>query len=190
VLQAQSSGRHAIRAAAFLFAVALTAAAAQISIPLPFTPVPLTLQPLAVLLSGAVLGPRAACGSQLVYLALGVAGLPVFAASSILPQGAARIVGPTGGYLLAYPLAAALVGWLAERGFDRRYLTMYAALLAGLLTIFTGGVLMLSVIGPAPIGLSRALEQGFLVFLPVDLIKIAVAAGVLPVVWRLTSLRA
>ena len=84
-----------------LFVTALTAAAAQISVPLPFTPVPFTLQPMVVLLGGAALGPRLGHASQVLYLAAGLAGLPVFAASPLLPQGAARLLGPTGGYLLA-----------------------------------------------------------------------------------------
>ena len=69
--------------------------------------------------------------SQVLYLALGIAGLPVFAASPMLPQGAARLLGPTGGYLLSYPFAAFVAGWLAERGFDRRYATSFVAMLAG-----------------------------------------------------------
>src|SRR6185503_10300582 len=124
--------RIAERAAAVVFVTALTAAAAQISVPLPFTPVPLTFQPMVVLLGGAVLGARLGTASQLLYLALGIAGLPVFAASPTLPQGAARLFGPTGGYLMAYPLAAFITGRLAERGFDRRYLTAVLAMACGL----------------------------------------------------------
>ena len=112
---------RAIRVASVAFVAALTAAAAQVSIPLPFTPVPFTLQPMIVLMGGAALGRRLGCYSQILYLVAGVAGLPVFAASPLLPPGAARLLGPTGGYLVSYPLAAWVVGALAERGFDRRY---------------------------------------------------------------------
>src|SRR6185295_11231055 len=113
----------ATRAVAVLFFAVLTAAAAQISVPLPFTQVPLTFQPTVVLLSGLVLGPRLGAASQVLYLAAGIAGLPVFAASATLPPGAWRLLGPTGGYLMSYPLAAFVAGALARRGFDRRYLT-------------------------------------------------------------------
>ena len=129
----------AIRVAAVLFVTALTAAAAQISVPLPFTPVPFTFQPMVVLLGGALLGARLGAVSQVLYLSLGVAGLPVFAASVVLPQGPARLLGPTGGYLMAYPFAAYVTGWLAARGFDRRYLTAVIAMGAGLLVVFTCG---------------------------------------------------
>src|SRR5438445_8064889 len=105
------------RIGAVAFITVLTAAAAQISVPLPFTPVPFTFQPMVVLLGATALGPRLGMASQILYLALGFAGLPVFAASPLLPQGAARLLGPTGGYLMAYPLAAFTAGWLAERGF-------------------------------------------------------------------------
>src|SRR5437867_6697221 len=108
------------RAGAVAFVTVLTAIAAQISVPLPFTPVPLTLQPMAVLIGGAAIGARLGRMSQLAYLALGIAGLPVFAASPALAQGPARLLGPTGGYLMAYPIAAFVTGWLAERGFGRR----------------------------------------------------------------------
>ncbi len=113
----------AIRAAAVLFVAVLTAVAAQVSIPLPFTPVPFTLQPMIVLVGGAALGARLGLASQILYLTAGIAGLPVFAASPVLPQGFLRLLGPTGGFLMAYPLAAFVAGWLGERGFDRRYLT-------------------------------------------------------------------
>src|SRR4051812_13348648 len=135
----------AIRAAAVLFVTVLTAVAAQVSIPLPFTPVPFTLQPMVVLLGGAALGSRLGLSSQVLYLALGLAGLPVFAASPALPQGFARLVGPTGGYLMSYPVAAFIAGYLAERGFDRRYLTAVMAMAAGLAVIFTCGVVWMAI---------------------------------------------
>src|ERR687891_138104 len=123
ILASRADSSRLIRVGAVLFVTALTAAAAQISIPLPFTPVPFTLQPMVVLLGGAVLGSRLGMASQVLYLLAGIAGLPVFAASAVLPQGALRLLGPTGGYLLSYPLAAFITGALAERGFDRHYLT-------------------------------------------------------------------
>ena len=123
---------------------ALTAAAAQVSVPLPFTPVPFTLQPMVVLLGGAALGSRLGMCAQVLYLLAGIAGLPVFAASAVLPQGALRLLGPTGGYLMSYPFAAFLTGRLAERGFDRRYLTSVLAMAAGLAVVFTFGVAWLA----------------------------------------------
>src|SRR5689334_11212029 len=95
--RSDASPSFATRAVAVLFFAALTAAAAQISVPLPFTQVPLTFQPTVVLLSGLVLGPRLGAASQLLYLAAGIAGLPVFAVSPTLPLGAWRLLGPTGG---------------------------------------------------------------------------------------------
>ena len=103
----------AMRALAVLFVAALTAAAAQISVPLPFTAVPFTFQPMVVLLGGLALGAKLGMASQAAYLLAGIAGLPVFAASATLPPGALRLLGPTGGYLMAYPFAALLVGYLA-----------------------------------------------------------------------------
>src|SRR5436309_9086430 len=129
-----------------LAASLVTALAAQVAIPLPWSPVPLTGQTFAVLLSGAVLGARRAFLAQLVYLAEGAFGLPVFAGGAL---GFAKIVGPTGGYLMAFPFAAALTGALAERGWDRRHLTTFAALLAGSALIFAGGLAWLARFLPA-----------------------------------------
>jgi biotin transport system substrate-specific component len=174
-----------IRAAATLFVTVLTAAAAQISVPMPFTPVPFTLQPMVVLLGGAALGARLGLTSQLLYLAAGAAGLPVFAASGILPQGAARLLGPTAGYLFAFPFAAFATGWLAERGFDRRYISSVAAMAAGLAIIFACGMLWLSFLAPQ-LGLRGAAAAGFIPFVPADILKVFVAAAVLPAAWRIT----
>src|SRR3990167_626112 len=115
-LAGRSDYSTAIRGAAVLFVAALTAAASQVSVPLPFTPVPFTLQPMIVLLGGAALGSRLGLSSQVLYLAAGIAGLPVFAASPVLPQGVARLLGPTGGYLMAYPPAALVARWRPPRG--------------------------------------------------------------------------
>jgi len=175
------------RAVAVVFFAALTAAAAQISVPLPFTQVPFTFQPTVVLLSGLVLGPRLGAASQLLYLAAGVAGLPVFAASPALPPGAWRLLGPTGGYLLSYPLAAFIVGALARRGFDRRYLTSIAAMALGLVVIYTCGTLWLAYasVGRTAIGLASAFATGVVPFVIADIVKLAAAAGIVPGLWRL-----
>lgn len=184
-----AAGSKSVRVASTFFLAALTAAAAQVSVPLPFTPVPFTLQPMVVLVGAAALGPRLGAASQALYLLAGLAGLPVFAASPLLPQGIGRLVGPTGGYLLAYPVAAAVTGLLAVRGFDRRYLTSVAAMLAGLTTLFAGGVLWLAYVAPGtagqPTGLRAALAAGLYPFVVADLIKVGLAAAVLPGVWRL-----
>ena len=180
----------AIRVAAVMFMTVLTAAAAQVSIPLPFTPVPLTLQPMVVLLGGAALGSRLGMTSQLLYLGAGLAGLPVFASSPVLSQGVWRLLGPTGGFLMAYPFAAFVAGWLAERGFDRRYFTSVVAMTAGLGLIFTFGVAWLAwFAAPAPTGFSNALRLGFYPFVLVDVVKLLAAGAVLPSVWKLTGTR-
>ena len=165
----------------------LTAVAAQISIPLPFTPVPFTFQPMVVLLGAAALGSRLGLSSQILYLALGLAGLPVFAASPLLPQGAARLLGPTGGYLMAYPFAAFAAGWLAERGFDRRYLTAVLAMVCGLAIVFAGGILWLTIASKPAVSLSGALAVGFVPFIVPDLLKLLMAAAVMPGLWRITG---
>src|SRR5213592_2300545 len=98
------------RALAVVLGAAAVAVAAQVAVPLPSTPVPMTLQPLAVLLVGGLLGPSLGAASLIAYVAIGAAGAPVFTPSPLLPPGAGRLLGATGGYLLAYPLAAAAVG--------------------------------------------------------------------------------
>jgi biotin transport system substrate-specific component len=172
-----------IRAAAVLFVTVLTIVAAQVSIPLPFTPVPFTLQPMIVLLGGAALGARLGASAQLLYLAAGLAGLPIFAASPVLPQGFARLLGPTGGYLMSYPLAAFIAGYLAERRFDRKYLTSVVAMGAGLAVVFACGVAWIAW-GAPHAGLSVALASGLYPFLPADVLKVFLAAAVLPAAWR------
>jgi biotin transport system substrate-specific component len=176
--------RRLVQTGAVLIMTLLTVVAAQISVPLPFTPVPFTFQPMLVLVGGAALGARLGAASQVLYLALGIAGLPVFAASPILPQGALRLLGPTGGYLMAYPLAAFLAGYLAERGFDRRYWTSFAAMAAGLAVVFACGVTWLATFVAPAAGFSGALAAGFWPFVGADVIKLALAAGILPGVWR------
>ena len=178
-----SSFGNVTRLAAVAFAVALTAAAAQVAVPLPFTSVPFVLTPLVVLLTAAALGSRLGAAAQLAYLAAGIAGLPVFAPSVTLPPGALRLFGPTGGYLLAYPVAAFVTGWLAERRWDRRYLTAAAAMIAGLLIIFAGGVLWL--VAGVHLQFFAALATGFTPFIIADILKVGVAAMVLPATARL-----
>jgi biotin transport system substrate-specific component len=191
LLDTLTARRHldrSIQIAAGLFVTVLTAVAAQISIPLPFTPVPFTLTPMVVLLGGVVLGSRLGMASQVLYLLLGIAGLPVFAPSPILPPGMLRLLGPTGGYLMSYPFAAFVTGALAERAFDRRYLSSVLAMAAGLGIIFAFGVTWLALFArPAGAGVGEALRTGFYPFFPADLIKICVAAAIMPAVWRIVG---
>ena len=171
---------NGIQALSVLFVAALTAAAAQVSFPIPFTPVPFTVQPMIVLIGGAALGARLGALSQITYLMMGIAGLPVFAYSPELPQGFARLLGPTGGYLMMYPIAAMVTGLLAERGFDRKYLTSILAMTAGLALIFFGGVGWIA----RTTGLQAALATGLYPFIAVDIVKVIAAGLVLPSAWK------
>ena len=163
-----------------IFVTVLTAAAAQLSFPLPFTPVPFTIQPLVVLIGAAALGSRLGALSQILYLTLGIAGLPVFAYAPELPQGLARLLGPSGGYLMAFPIAAFVTGTLAERGFDRHFLTSMLAMGVGLSIIFAGGVWWIARFA----GLETALATGLNPFIVVDVIKIVAAGLILPTAWK------
>src|SRR5881397_85273 len=160
------------RAGAIILGAALVAVAAQVSIPLPGTPVPLTLQPLAVLLVGGLLGPALGAASMILYLALGAAGLPVFTPYGL--PGLARLIGPTGGYLLAYPVAASAVGKIAGDG--RRVARLALGLLTGLALIHLGGLAQLLILTGSA---ASALRLGTLPFVIGDLLKLGIALLVL-----------
>jgi biotin transport system substrate-specific component len=149
----------------------LVAVAAQVTVPVPMSPVPMTLQPLAVLAVGGVLGARAGAAALVLYLALGLVGLPVFAAGS---AGVGRLLGPTGGYLLAFPVAAALTGFVSHRA--PGVLGALMACAAGMVAIHVGGVAQLALLGGDP---AVAFRVGFVPFLTGDLLKIGLAAAVI-----------
>jgi len=160
---------------------AFIALTAQVEIPL--WPVPLTLQTLGVLFAGAVLGSRRGTVALLLYLTEGALGLPVFAGGA---SGVGYMLGPTGGYLVGFVVAAGAVGWLAQRGWDRRLLWAAVAMVIGNGVIYVCGVAWLAVFLGDPWG---ALFKGLLLFLIGDLIKIAVAALALPGGWKLVRRR-
>ncbi|MGA2384429.1 MAG: biotin transporter BioY [Gemmatimonadales bacterium] len=148
------------------------ALASQVAVPLPGTPVPMTLQPLAVLLVGGFLGARRGAASLVFYLALGAAGLPVF--TPVGAPGLARLLGPTGGYLLSYPFAAALVGWVVAR--RAGWPALLAGPLLGMAAVHAGGLAQLVILtGSARL----ALAAGALPFVLGDTVKVALAALVL-----------
>ena len=156
---------------------ALVAIAAQVRIPLPFSPVPVTGQTFAVLLVAAALG-RLGLWSVIAYLIEGAMGLPVFAGGTF---GVAAIVGPTGGYLIGFALAAAIVGSAAERGWDRHIATALAAMLLGEVAIYACGLAWLARF-PLPVPL---LDAGLVPFIAGDLVKMVLAALALPGAWKL-----
>lgn len=150
---------------------AAVAAASQIAIPLPGTPVPLTLQPMLVILAGMWLGPREGAASMVLYLAAGASGLPVF--TPMGAPGIARFLGPTGGYLLAYPLAAFVAGALSRRASTLS--GRWMAGIAGVALIFIGGLAQLSVLSG---GVGRAVALGITPFAALDLVKAWAAAAI------------
>lgn len=156
----------------------LIALSAQVTIRVPFSPVPVTGQTFAVLLVGFALGGRLAFISLCMYLLEGISGLPVFAGGG---AGLPWLLGPTGGYLVGFVLAATLVGSLAQRGFDRRVMTTLAAFALGQLVIYIVGAGWLSIYT----GFDAAIQAGVLPFLIGDSIKAALAALALPLAWRL-----
>jgi biotin transport system substrate-specific component len=155
---------------------AFVALTARIEIPL--WPVPMTLQTLGVVFTGAALGSRRGVLALLLYLVEGGVGLPVFAGGA---SGVAYMSGPTAGYLVGFVAAAAVVGWLAERGWDRNVVSSAVAMLAGELAIYVFGLLWLARFVPA----SKLLLFGLFPFVIGDLIKLVAAALVVPAGWRL-----
>src|SRR3989475_5435751 len=171
------------RVLAVVLGAVLVALAAQVSIPLPGTPVPMTLQPMAVLLVGGLLGARLGALSMILYLAMGAAGLPVFTPIPLLLPGIARLFGQTGGYLLAYPIAAYSVGAIVpplhsvERGSGGEdWARVALGVFAGLVLIHLGGLAQLLILTG---NLSAAARFGTVPFLLGDLLKIAILVPVL-----------
>lgn len=160
------------------FSALFVAALAQVKIPLPFTPVPLTGQTFAVLLVGAALGSKRGVASLALYTAMGALGLPFFAGGA---SGLAYMSGPTLGYLVGFVGAVYVVGLLAERGLERSVRTSLVPFLAGTLVIYTFGGGWLAVL----FGLEKALALGVLPFLIGDAIKMILAALALPAAWKL-----
>jgi len=162
---------------------------AGVSIPLPFTPVPITGQTFGVLMAGALLGPRRGALAMLVYLAEGLAGLPVFAggtnAWSPSLLGVPVIIGPSAGYLFSFPVAAFAVGFLAQRRWDRRFWRAVTMMLVGQAVIYLVGLLWLSTY----VGVERAVPLGLLPFVPGDVLKVLLASALLPSAWHLLGIQ-
>ena len=168
--------KRAVWAAALVaVGVVILAATAQIRIVLPFTPVPITGQTLGVLLLAAAYGSRLAPATVIAYLLVGIAGAPVFAGAKF---GLATLTGATGGYLVGFLIASIVVGWLAERGWDRTPWMTVAAMVIGNVVIYACGVFILARV--PSIGWSKVLAAGVTPFLIGDAIKIALVAGILP----------
>ncbi|MFS8859836.1 biotin transporter BioY [Synechococcus sp. B60.1] len=163
----------------------LVAALAQVRIPLPFTPVPITGQTFGVMLVGAGFGARLGFLALLLYLLEGLLGLPFFNGGG---SGLSHLTGATGGYLLAFPLAAGLMGWFVERwGVDRSPWKMAAAMLSCSVLIYVLGATWLGVwlnenVGPTSV--LAVLTKGVFPFIPGDLLKCVLAAALLPTTWR------
>ena len=150
---------------------------AQVKVYLPISPVPITGQTFAVLMLAALLGSRRGVLAILAYLAEGALGLPVFAGGI----GLAALIGPTGGYLVGFIAVAYLVGRLAEMGWDRRVSTTIAAMLAGEIVLYTFGVCWLAIMT----NIRTALTVGLYPFIVGDILKVILAAAVLPAGWKL-----
>jgi biotin transport system substrate-specific component len=157
----------------------LTGLCAQVTIHLPGTPVPITGQTFGVLLSGAALGLRRATASMVLYMVAGLAGVPWFA------QGSHGYVGVTFGYIVGFIVAAAVVGWLAERGGDRTVVRTVATMLVGTALIYLVGATWLAI--SAQLSATMAFQLGVQPFLWGDLLKLLLAAGILPGAWFLAG---
>ncbi len=160
----------------------LVAGAAQISIKLPFTPVPITGQTFAVVLVGASLGAIRGTASLMLYLWLGVAGAPIYAHHA---HGWSVITGATGGYIVGFVLASAVTGYLAERRWDRQISSAIAAMLTGNVIIYLVGLPWLAVV--LNTNLEKTLEYGLYPFVPGDVFKLYLAAALLPGAWKLVE---
>ncbi|HEY6572102.1 MAG TPA: biotin transporter BioY [Candidatus Eisenbacteria bacterium] len=186
---AASAAAGSSRAAAFAYdfalilaGSALIALSAQVAIPLPFSPVPVTGQTFGVLFVASLLGRVRGTAAVLAYLAEGAAGLPVFAGAA---AGPAKLLGPTGGYLAGFTLGAYVCGWLAERGWDRTPLRATTSMILGNIAIFALALPWLARF----VGASNVWALGFWPFIPGDIVKIGLAAALLPLGWKALGAR-
>lgn len=167
------------RSVSLVFAFSLLVAlSAQIVIPV--GPVPITAQTFAVLLTGALLGSRMGAAAIIIYLAEGAIGLPFFSGGR---GGLAHLLGPTGGYLVAFPAGAFITGAFAEHGWDKRFWTAAAAMAIGSLIIMLSGWTWFSLVTNTPMSVS--FQTTVLTFIPGDIVKILLAAALLPAGWKL-----
>jgi biotin transport system substrate-specific component len=173
-------GRAALDVLLVVFASAIIALAAQIAIPIPFSPVPLTMQPLAVLLVGVTLGSARGAAAAMLYLLEGFSGLPVFAQGH---GGPIWLAGPTAGYLFSYPFAAFVAGWLSQRGFGSTPLRAVPGMLAALGIIYLAGWSWLALFA----GANGAWIAGVRPFIVADIVKVALGASLLPQLQRLVT---
>lgn len=153
---------------------------ASAKVQVPMWPVPMTMQSFVVLVIGMAYGARLGAATVALYLVEGAAGLPVFAGTPERGIGLAYMMGPTGGFLVGFLIAAWLMGWLAERGWDRTLLKTVAALAIGTVLLFVPGVVWLA----ALIGWPKAIAAGLTPFLVGSLVKLALAAALLPLASR------
>jgi len=166
--------------------VAFIAAMAQLSIPVPGSPVPVTGQTLATLLVGTTYGARLGFTTFATYLAAGIAGAPIFAPSATSPNhGIDRIMGATGGYLIGMLLASLVLGYLAERKADQKFITSYPALLLGEIVIFGFGLVWLH--NSLDLSWSKTISLGFTPFILGEALKIVIVGTSLPLIWRKIS---
>ncbi|RKI61667.1 biotin transporter BioY [Corallococcus sp. AB049A] len=168
-----------------LGAALFTALLAQVAVSVPGSPVPITGQTLAVILTAAALGPVRGTAAQAAYLLLGAVGLPFFAKGA---SGWGALTGPTGGFLVGFLPAAFLVGLAARHGYDRRWWTAGPLFLAGQLLVLAIGVSWLRV--KAGLDFTTAFQKGFLPFIPGGVLKAAIAGLLMPLAWKVMRLRA
>jgi biotin transport system substrate-specific component len=192
--RSHAAARRAFQVTCAVGGTLLVAGLAQISFRLPFTPVPITGQTLGVLLVGAAYGPALGAATLALYLLWGLVGLPVFAPNADGSHDTGiqvlRATSATGGYLIGFVVAAALTGGLSRRGWDRSVRSSIGAMLLGSIAIYVVGVPWLyHALPPAidgnPVTLDTALSFGLYPFIIGDTLKLLVAAGMLPVAWRL-----
>ena len=175
-------GLRAKQAALVVAGIAAMAIAAKIRVP--FWPVPATMQTFVVLTIGAAYGTRLSLATMLGYLAVGAFGFNIFTSSSAEVNGIAYMLGSTGGYLVGFAVAAGVMGALAARGWDRTWGRMALSMLIGTAIIYAFGLAWMSHLFLADKGMAWVVKYGFTNFVPFELVKVALAAVLFPVIWR------
>lgn len=182
---AEGTGLWVKRAVLVAAGIAAMAIAAKIRVPM--WPVPGTMQTFVVLSVGAAYGLRLGLATMLGYLLIGAFGYDVFTSSSASSNGLAYMVGPTGGYLVGFAVAAGVMGWLARKGWDRTFVKMAAAMLIGNVIVYAFGLPWMAYLFAAEKGMEWVMTWGMTNFLVFDALKLALAAMLFPVLWKMVG---